>query len=311
MKWLRSAADDPQPSLAALAQLNAVGFAQMPTSYAVLTWTSPTGRALPIAYVSEHLTGARDGWTWCVDLAVDRRADGRAIRGRATSRPPRRGRRRAARRPGHAQPRVPRPVQPAGAGRVQRWHDGAFAMLDERLTVPDPESLSVVRARADAIAARFDDVLGDDRDPGRDTGAAHPRRPARRPDPALSEGLAIIDFDGNPVAPTGGGVLHPAARDVAQLLCSLDHVGQIVRLRHPDAGPAASVDWLAACRGASFLDAYRTTLQDSGWRFCWTSGCSRRSSSSRSSVSWCTPTVTCRAGPTRRGQPASCRDGPA
>ena len=68
VKWQRSVSDRPHPAMAALAQLGAVGFDGTPTTYAVLTWTSPRGHSLPVAYLSEYLTAARDGWTWCVDL---------------------------------------------------------------------------------------------------------------------------------------------------------------------------------------------------------------------------------------------------
>jgi len=76
------------------------------------------------------------------------------------------------------------------------------------------------------------------------------------------EGLAVIDFDGNPAAdPATAALPQPAARDVAGMLCSLDHVGRIVdkqmgRLRH------AEVErWIAHSRHR-FLSAYRRVLAD-------------------------------------------------
>jgi maltokinase len=157
-------------------------------------------------------------------------------------------------------------MQPAGASRVQRWHDGAFAMLEESLHLPDPEVAEVVGARADAIARAFDDVLGHDEELASSPvqhihGDLHVGQILR-----WSEGLAIVDFDGNPVAATDGGLVHPAARDVAQMTCSLQHVGQVVLLRHPEVAPRRVRQWMAQCR-ESFLDAYRTTLRDSGMTF--------------------------------------------
>jgi maltokinase len=61
VKWLRSVSDRPHPAMAALAQLQAVGFDRTPTTYAVLTWSSPSGHTLPVAYVTDYLTAAHDG----------------------------------------------------------------------------------------------------------------------------------------------------------------------------------------------------------------------------------------------------------
>ena len=80
------------------------------------------------------------------------------------------------------------------------------------------------------------------------------------------DGLAIVDFDGNPVAPSAGGVMHPAARDVAQLIRSLDHVGQVVLHRNPQLPTAPVRAWLGRCRG-ELLDAYRRSLQDKAMTF--------------------------------------------
>jgi maltokinase len=260
VKWLRSVSDRPHPAMAALAQLQAVGFDRTPTTYAVLTWSSPSGHTLPVAYVTDYLTAAHDGWTWCVDLLSS--LDG------AAALPGRLGELTASLHIALATPNhvFPRPMQPAGASRVQRWHDGAFAMLEESLHLPDPEVAEVVGARADAIARAFDDVLGHDEELASSPvqhihGDLHVGQILR-----WSEGLAIVDFDGNPVAATDGGLVHPAARDVAQMTCSLQHVGQVVLLRHPEVAPRRVRQWMAQCR-ESFLDAYRTTLRDSGMTF--------------------------------------------
>jgi maltokinase len=264
VKWLRSVADQPHPALAALAQLSAVGFARTPTAYTVLTWTSPSGHTLPIAYVTDFLTGAEDGWTWCVDLV---RAAGRSDHdaGLAAGAPERLGALTAELHVALATPNhvFPRPVQPAGASRAQRWYDGAFAMLESAIGVTDQESAALVKDGAEAISRCFDEGLGDD------------DRLAQSPVQHIhgdlhvgqvlswSEGLAIVDFDGNPVAAPGGGLLHPAARDVAQMIRSLDLVGQIVLHRSPelDAGPVR--EWMVHSR-ERFLGGYRDGLRDTG-----------------------------------------------
>jgi maltokinase len=267
VKWLRTVTDRPHPAMSALAQLGAVGFAQTPTTYAVLTWTSPRGHTLPVAYLSEYLTAARDGWTWCVDL-VRSLADGGERGAWSADLPERVGRLTAGLHIALATPNhvFPRPVQTAGASRVQRWYDGAFAMLEEALDLPDAEAATAVSERADAISQCFDQVLGPDLELAGTPvqhihGDLHVGQILR-----WSEGLAVVDFDGNPVAASDGGLMHPAARDVAQMTCSLDHVGRVVLHHHPDLDPAPVVAWMAGSRSA-FLNAYRNTLQESGMSF--------------------------------------------
>ncbi len=264
VKWLRTVADQPHPALAALAQLSAVGFDQTPTPYAVLTWTSASGHTLPVAYVTDYLTGAEDGWTWCVRLLkaqvlgdhADPWADDVAQRlGRLTAEL-----HIALATPTHV---FPRPVQPAGATRAQRWYDGALAMLERALLVSDPACREVVAERAEAIAACFDRDLGDDRalatSPVQHVhGDLHVGQLLR-----WREGLAVVDFDGNPVVAPGGGLIHPPARDVAQMLRSLAHVGRIVLLRSPETDPLAVRAWMSESRD-DYLDAYRNALQESG-----------------------------------------------
>ncbi len=201
VKWLRSVGDRSHPAMAALAQLEAVGFARTPSTYAVLTWTSPSGHTLPIAYVTDYLTGARTtggrgAWTPCAPWPTGARAalppeDLPAELGVLT----------ASLHAALATPsRVfPRPVHPAGPSRVQRWYDGAFAMLESALSVPDPEVAAAVGARADAIGRCFDEVLGDDErladSPVQHIHAdLHVGQILR-----WSKGLAVVDFDGNPV----------------------------------------------------------------------------------------------------------------
>jgi maltokinase len=74
-----------------------------------------------------------------------------------------------------------------------------------------------------------------------------------------SGGLTVIDFDGSPVlADTADR--QPAARDVAQLLLSLDQVGRIVDRRSGYTRTTEINAWSAAAR-AEFLLAYQGELE--------------------------------------------------
>ena len=73
----------------------------------------------------------------------------------------------------------------------------------------------------------------------------------------------VIDFDGNP---TQDSIVsfQPAARDVAGMLCSLDHVARVVIHRTDDLTPAQvqrTLDWIPVAEQA-FLHAYTTTLTE-------------------------------------------------
>jgi maltokinase len=261
VKWMRSLSDRPQPSLAALAQLHAVEFDRMPTPFAVLTWTSPTGRALPVAYVTEYVDGAADGWIWCADL-VRAALTGNEADPWTRDFPRRLGTLTADLHVALATPShvFPHPVQVAGVARVHHWYDGALAMLEQALTVSDPEVTEVVRRRAEQIVQQWDRSLGDNR---RASGTAvqhihgdlHVGQVLRSGD-----NLAVTDFDGNPVAPATE-MVQPAARDVAQLVCSLRHLGPVVLRRTPELDTRAAQEWISLARN-DFLTAYRSGLHD-------------------------------------------------
>jgi maltokinase len=78
------------------------------------------------------------------------------------------------------------------------------------------------------------------------------------------EGLAVIDFDGNPaVDPATAALPQPAARDVAGMLRSLDHVGRIVDKQTGRRDHAELERWIERSR-RRFLSAYRRVLADAG-----------------------------------------------
>jgi maltokinase len=74
-------------------------------------------------------------------------------------------------------------------------------------------------------------------------------------------GLAVSDFDGNPLAPPEVRVAPaPPARDVASMVRAIDHAGRIVQRRDPSSSSSVEA-WIAEGR-ASFLDAYRASAAD-------------------------------------------------
>jgi maltokinase len=261
VKWLLQpdAARERAPRL--LRHLGAAGFDEVPRLAGSLVWRAgPGAPPLTVALVDRYLPGSRDGWEWCTDgvlahvAAGHRCGDGcpgafAAGLGRLTARL-------------HAALAtttavITEPVGTAGRETVSGWARAAASTLTDALALTaadDPEAgaelARVVSALSDRIGrlaemgeTRVQPVHGD----------LHVGQVLRGP-----HGLAIIDFDGNP-AVDGAAVLAPApaARDVAGMLCSLDHVGRVAIGR---GGAAAKVEpWIEdAC--AAFLDAYRDTL---------------------------------------------------
>ncbi|MFL6179368.1 MAG: aminoglycoside phosphotransferase, partial [Actinomycetes bacterium] len=78
------------------------------------------------------------------------------------------------------------------------------------------------------------------------------------------DGYAVGDFDGNPVLPVSARLApQPAARDVAGMLQSLDHVGRVVNRRVDGANPSRTEQWIEAAQ-STFLDAYLSRLSQRG-----------------------------------------------
>ncbi|MGN9782224.1 phosphotransferase [Nonomuraea sp. ZG12] len=75
------------------------------------------------------------------------------------------------------------------------------------------------------------------------------------------DGYAVIDFDGNPTV-TGADPLQPAARDVAQLTTSLQHVAQVA-IKRRGTPPESAAHWAAEAR-ALMLAAYTGRLAERG-----------------------------------------------
>ncbi len=137
---------------------------------------------------------------------------------------------------------------PAGVSDVDGWVAQGERALDDALKLVDGEDGAWLTAHADRI--RSDLAL-----PGRPVtvqrlhGDLHVGQILR-----WDGGYAVIDFDGNPTAPQDA--LEPAARDVAQLLTSVEHVAAIANKRTGHARRDAVRDWIVRER-AALLDAYR------------------------------------------------------
>jgi maltokinase len=78
---------------------------------------------------------------------------------------------------------------------------------------------------------------------------------------------AVVDFDGNPTSPPDlRAAPAAAARDVAQMLASVENVEHVVRHYAPDLPDADGRAWTAG-EQAAFLDGYRRALGSRGALF--------------------------------------------
>lgn len=258
VKWMVETA--ASPALDVVSHLAAVGFGRMPKPWGFLHWRSPE-RMLVLASVTSYLVDASDGWSWCVDDVTafvagrmsmadclepvkemaELTADLHAAL--ATS-----------------SPTIERPVQQATMIQTRLWSERALSLLSEATRLSGGEPGRHLAARVH----RMSDVM---KQTGRIAqtpvmrvhGDLHVGQVLRGP-----FGYAVNDFDGNPVLSVAERQeLQPAARDVAGMVQSLDHVGRIVTHRMGEI-TAEGVDvWIAAAQ-ETFMHTYRVGLQDRG-----------------------------------------------
>jgi trehalose synthase-fused probable maltokinase len=147
---------------------------------------------------------------------------------------------------------------------VRAWADAAREHLATALETAPSDGGDVVRDLAPRIAEAISiiDALPTAPEVIRAHGDYHLGQVLIAPD-----GYRIIDFEGEPLAPTDERRAHrPGLRDLASMLRSLDHVARSARRRaeRRHGGPLAhqSLDldgWLRRAR-ERFLDAYRAVL---------------------------------------------------
>jgi maltokinase len=278
VKWVRRPrlSDHPAPRL--LAHLTEVGFTGMPDPVGFLLWHPPSGPPVALASVDAFLPAAVDGWTWCVDGLLEHvghagtpcpgscAADFAASLGRLAG-----GLHAALATPSSV---IPDPVRALEIADIEQYRAAAMDVLDRALDLTggsagrylsevEPQLRAAIRAPLQC--ARIGS--GTPVDPA---GPGHALVQPIHGDLHVGQvlrwhgGLAVIDFDGNPALPAEHqGEPEPAARDVAQLLRSLDHVGRVADRRTGGAHRVELERWISASR-RSFLTAYHEHLDAAG-----------------------------------------------
>ena len=249
VKWQLDAVASPAPQrLLSLTDTDIT-----PPVRAIVRWRDAEGIERTVMTATDYLSGAEDGWTWAVDL-VRAHAQGHQVEviqpfsvlGEMTA-------------------RMHLTFAAAGVQHLDRAHIVAMhtecrADLDEAVRVIDGSEGERLRSRTEAIAAVMDRLLEVDTTPiidihgdfhiGQVLRVVHDQQPR----------YAFVDFDGNPVlTPEERLRMQPAARDVAGMLASIDHVARVVNYRTEGLDPRPATIWIPHAQDA-FLAAYQSTL---------------------------------------------------
>jgi maltokinase len=265
VKWAIAAEQTPAVTL--VAHLAEAGFAEMAAPWGFVTWqgtaTDTEARADPVlvASATEFLEDASDGWTWAVADASSYSsgatsladatapmaalgtvtADLHAALSTATS-------------------VIPDPRQRVSGVELGRWQQLGVALLAETLAEVDGDEGKRLRGHADQIEtvlAGLHEVEATTTIPVH--GDFHVGQILR-----WRKGYAVGDFDGNPVLPVAQRLeRQPAARDVAGMIQSLDHVGRVVNRRVSSADSERTDEWITAAQ-TTFIDAYLSRLAHRG-----------------------------------------------
>jgi maltokinase len=250
----------PQPALDLPAHLAAVGFRAMPTPFGAVTWTGDDCPPVVVATAAAFLPGARDGWDWYLELLLswlageiddDGAFEPAAPMGELA------GALHAAL--ATASSVLTSPVVFVDPIEVGAWKMRAEVALDEALALTIGEEGDRLRGREGRLRAAFGVFNEVSTAPAmRIHGDLHVGQILR-----WDGGVAVVDFDGNPLAPPEVRVARDTPmRDLASLVRSVDHLGRIAQRR--DAGSIEDIErWVERSR-ALVVEGYVRGLDRGG-----------------------------------------------
>ncbi len=265
VKWL--AEPDLRPSSAAdiQAHLAILGYEGVPRPLGSLVWIDGSGRRASLAFLNEWLPEARDGWDWCVqDLLahLEHGAGGCEPDCPARAFPAELGRLTASLHIALATPSVidPKPDARAGTKVIEGWVRGAIGALETARSLLREPLASELESREDQLAGSIRKLLAvPEIVVQRIHGDLHVGQVLSSP-----RGLSVIDLDDDiSIPPDERGQPLSVTRDVAQMTCSLDHVGRVADGRTGGTMAPAIEAWIGDAQ-RDFQAAYRTILASAG-----------------------------------------------
>ena len=253
VKWQLDAVASPAPQRL----LSLAGTDITPSVRAIVWWRDAERVERTVLTATDYLEGAEDGWTWAVDL-VRAHAQGEVVD--AIEPFARLGEMTARMHLAFAS----NGVQHLDRADIVAMHAECRTDLEEAVGLIDGAEGERLRSRADAIASRLDRLLEIDTTAIIDIhGDFHIGQVVRSTHGGQPR-YAFVDFDGNPVmSPEQRLRKQPAARDVAGMLASIDHVARVVNYRTEGLDPRPATIWIPHAQDA-FLAAYQSTLSMAG-----------------------------------------------
>jgi maltokinase len=258
VKWMTEPLVGPHPAADRLRRLSEAGFAGSPALVGVIEWREPgTGHWVPVVIVQEYLPGTQDGWAWALDdarRALGLRAGGGPSFGAELGEVVGRMHVALADDP-------PARMTKALAGQHADEALAALERASQLLERHDPDAaalLSAHRSEVEALLGGLAEVAGT---PVLAVhGDLHVGQVLRDAD----RHYAVVDFDGNPTLPSAlRAAPAPAARDIAEMLASIENVEHVVRHYAHELTDLAGRAWTAG-EQAAFLDGYRRALGSRG-----------------------------------------------
>jgi len=229
-------------------------------------WRDGEGFERTIMTAADYLAGAVDGWTWAVELV---RAHARGEQVDAITPFSKLGEMTARMHLAFAE----QGVEAWDRGAISVLHGECRADLAEAVRLIDGEEGARLWVRADRIGARMDALAEIDSTPVIYIhGDFHIGQVLRVGDGELAR-YAFVDFDGNPVlSPADRMKRQPAARDVAGMLASIDHVARVVNYRTEglDPRPAVTGSRMRRMLSSPRINQRWLLLVSAG---CWMIGC--------------------------------------
>ena len=257
LKWQINATLSPAPSRLRMLTSHLENTPITPAPLAIIEWSDPeTGQVLTLATATEFVPDSHDGWEWAVEL-VRAFAQGEGVD--AISPFTTIGQLTGLMHVAFAQSNPPdKSIEILNSNAITQFAESAHVDLEMACALIDGDEGDRLLQRRNMISEHLGVLTSIDHTLAIDThGDFHVGQILKSP----TDQYFIVDFDGSPVlTPQERLKKQPAARDIAGMLASIDHVARVVNYRTEGLEPHAALIWSAHAQEA-FLMAYKDVLR--------------------------------------------------